>query len=96
MRGVSQRFVRALIGIAICLSFVAPALSVHATELKPTSAQTVQWSVARTTYVYKTRTGHRYHRGSCRYLAWSKKRVTLKRAKSMGLTPCKVCGPPRK
>jgi len=49
----------------------------------------------RTTYVYITDTGEKYHRAGCRYLKYSKHRVTLKWAKKNGYTPCKVCKPPR-
>ena len=44
--------------------------------------------------VYITRTGKRYHRDGCRYLASSKIPMTLKDAKAHGYTPCKVCHPP--
>jgi micrococcal nuclease len=40
--------------------------------------------------VWITRTGERYHRGSCRY---AKIRSTLREAQAKGLTPCKVCNP---
>jgi hypothetical protein len=45
--------------------------------------------------VYITRTGERYHRGSCHYLSRSKYPVSLKDAKQRGYTPCKVCRPAR-
>ena len=44
--------------------------------------------------VYITRTGVKYHRGSCRYLRQSKSAVSLSDARSRGYTPCKVCKPP--
>lgn len=44
--------------------------------------------------VYVTRTGKRYHRDGCRYLASSKIPMSLKDAKAKGYTPCKVCRPP--
>lgn len=44
--------------------------------------------------VYITRTGKKYHRGSCRYLKKSKIKTTLKDACARGFTPCKVCKPP--
>lgn len=50
----------------------------------------------KTTYVYITRTGAKYHRSGCRYLKKSKIKVTLKWAKQHGYTPCKVCKPPKK
>jgi hypothetical protein len=51
--------------------------------------------LAKTTYVYITKTGKKYHRAGCRYLKKSKKKVTLKWAKSHGYTACKVCKPPK-
>lgn len=48
-----------------------------------------------TTYVYITKTGTKYHRSGCRYLAHSKIKKTLKWAKSHGYDPCKVCKPPK-
>ncbi len=44
--------------------------------------------------VYITRTGAKYHRAGCRYLARSCIPVKLSDAKKMGYTPCSVCGPP--
>lgn len=46
------------------------------------------------TVVYITKTGKKYHRGSCRYLKQSKIKTTLKKAKRAGYGACKVCKPP--
>ena len=46
------------------------------------------------TVVYITKTGEKYHRGSCRYLSRSKIKTTLGEAKRQGYGPCKVCKPP--
>ncbi|HWR61222.1 MAG TPA: TadE/TadG family type IV pilus assembly protein [Clostridia bacterium] len=43
--------------------------------------------------VFITRTGIRYHLGSCRYLRKSKLPIDLEEAKAGGYTPCKVCKP---
>ena len=43
--------------------------------------------------VYITRTGAKYHRGTCRYLKYSKFAVSKKEAISDGYLPCKVCRP---
>ena len=43
--------------------------------------------------VYVTRTGAKYHRASCRYLAKSSIPMPLKEAKQR-YTPCSVCNPP--
>lgn len=45
--------------------------------------------------VYVTRTGEKYHRGSCHHLSRSKYPVSLRDAKRRGYTPCKVCRPTR-
>ena len=45
--------------------------------------------------VYITDTGARYHVSSCRYLRSSKHPISLREAKRLGYTPCKVCQPPR-
>lgn len=43
--------------------------------------------------VYITKTGEKYHRGSCRYLRKSKISISLSKAKTRGYTPCSVCNP---
>jgi hypothetical protein len=43
--------------------------------------------------VYVTRTGAKYHRGSCRYLSRSKIPMPLAEAR-LGYDPCSVCDPP--
>lgn len=47
------------------------------------------------TLVYTTKTGRKYHRVSCSYLSKSKIKITLKKAKGEGLTPCSRCKPPK-
>jgi len=49
----------------------------------------------KTETVYVTRTGKKYHRDGCRYLASSKIPMSLKDAQAKGYTPCKVCHPPQ-
>ncbi|GHV02746.1 hypothetical protein FACS189485_04120 [Spirochaetia bacterium] len=44
--------------------------------------------------VYITKTGEKYHRGTCRYLAKSKIETTLESAKR-NYDPCSVCRPPQ-
>ena len=46
-------------------------------------------------YVYITKTGKKYHKGSCRYLKKSKIKISLKDACKRGYTSCKVCKPPK-
>ena len=45
--------------------------------------------------VYITRTGKKYHQGTCRYLSRSKIATSLKDAKANGFTACSVCRPPQ-
>lgn len=44
--------------------------------------------------VYVTRTGKKYHRGSCSYLRRSKILISLEEAK-LGYSPCSRCSPPQ-
>jgi uncharacterized membrane protein len=46
------------------------------------------------TVVYITRTGEKYHMGSCSYLRQSKIETTLGSAVSRGYGPCSRCRPP--
>lgn len=55
------------------------------------ATQTQQDSKTQTVYI--TRTGKKYHRDGCRYLAASKTAISLKDAKAKGYTACKVCKP---
>ena len=43
--------------------------------------------------VYITRTGTKYHRGSCRYLRQSKIKISRSKAIAQGYEACKVCRP---
>jgi hypothetical protein len=44
--------------------------------------------------VYITKTGEKYHTGSCRYLSSSKYSIELNEAIQKGYGPCSVCRPP--
>jgi hypothetical protein len=80
---------RLLAALTLCLSLLCPlALPVRAQQ-----ATAVQQD-PKTQTVYITRTGKRYHRDGCRYLATSKIPISLKDAKARGFTACKVCHPP--
>lgn len=48
----------------------------------------------KTVTVYVTKTGHKYHRGNCQYLKYSKIPVTLDAAKQ-SYELCSVCSPPQ-
>ncbi len=59
----------------------------------PTIKPTQTTSVPVSDIVYITRTGEKYHRGSCRYLSKSKIPIERKEAIARGYTPCSVCRP---
>lgn len=46
------------------------------------------------TKVYVTKTGEKYHLGTCRSLRQSRLETTVADAKRRGFTACKVCKPP--
>ena len=80
---------RLLAALTLCISLLFPAALPVRAQQGP-AAQPDQ--KAQTVYV--TRTGKRYHRDGCRYLAASKIPISLKDAKTRGFTACKVCHPP--
>lgn len=43
--------------------------------------------------VYTTKTGEKYHKSSCKYLKYSKKEYTLKKALELGFSACSICKP---
>lgn len=43
--------------------------------------------------VYKTETGEKYHKATCKYLKYSKIEIDLQDAISLGYDACKVCKP---
>jgi hypothetical protein len=80
---------RLLAALTLCISLLCPvALPVRAHQ--DNAAQ----QDPKTQTVYVTRTGKKYHRDGCRYLALSKIPISLKDAKAGGYTACKVCHPP--
>ena len=80
---------RLLAALTLCLSLLCPVALPVAAQPAPVAQRDQQ-----TQTVYITRTGKRYHREGCRYLASSKIPISLKDAKARGYTPCKVCRPP--
>lgn len=70
----------------------APSASV-AVPMSPV-AEVVAAPVVEPVTVYTTRTGSKYHTGSCRYLSKSKIPIPLDQARK-SLAPCSVCKPPR-
>jgi hypothetical protein len=82
-----RRLLQLLLALAVAISAPA-ALAVR------TSTAHARQQDPQTVTVYITRTGEKYHRGSCRYLRQSKIAVTLAEARK-GYAPCSVCRPPR-
>jgi hypothetical protein len=84
---------RLLAALTLCvLSLLYPVYSVTfpVRAQQGTPAQQDQ----QTKTVYVTRTGRKYHRDGCRYLAASKIAISLKNAEAKGYIACKVCHPP--
>ncbi|MFH0888465.1 MAG: ComEC/Rec2 family competence protein [Planctomycetota bacterium] len=68
------------------------------TERKPESIQTGSKKADENpeeVKIYVTRTGTKYHRADCEYLAKSMIPISLKEAKKREYEPCKVCNPPK-
>ncbi len=80
---------RLFAALTLSLTLLCPV----ALPVAPQSATQVQQDPKAFT-VYVTRTGKKYHRDGCRYLAASKSAISLKDAKAKGYTACKVCRPP--
>lgn len=59
------------------------------TQLK----ESVERTEPLTQTVYITKTGKKYHVGTCRYLSKSKIEIKKSEAKKLGYEACKVCSP---
>lgn len=59
----------------------------------PTATETSADSDKKAETVYVTRTGEKYHRGSCQHLRRSKIEIKKSEAIRQGYEPCKVCRP---
>jgi competence protein ComEC len=80
---------RLLAALALALSLLCP-VALPGPAQQGISAE----QVPKTQAVYITRTGKKYHRDGCRYLAASRVPISLKDAKAKGFTARKVCRPP--
>lgn len=76
-------FLVALCFFTLFSSFSAPVLFVETIESIEPLTQTV----------YITKTGKKYHKGSCRYLSNSKIEIKKSKAVEAGYDACKVCKP---
>jgi hypothetical protein len=74
---------RLLAALALCLSILCPVALPVAPAQSPPAQQDPK---AQTVYI--TRTGKKYHRDGCLYLAASKIEISLKDAKVNGYTAC--------
>jgi hypothetical protein len=83
-----------LVGLLLAVLVFSSSGSALAQTTKPESVnqQTTESSADNET-VYVTRTGEKYHRGSCRHLSKSKSPLPLKEAAAR-YSPCSVCKPP--
>jgi hypothetical protein len=63
-------------------------------DIRPAESRETVSNADSTEAVYVTRTGEKYHRGSCRHLSRSKIPISLADAK-LSYGACKVCRPPR-
>ena len=55
--------------------------------------QSVETVVVKEQVVYITKTGKKYHKGSCHHLKKSKIEIKKSKAKELGYTACAVCKP---
>ena len=78
-------------GYTPCSVCGPPTLKVEKPKIEKPKAIDTSASIT----VYITRTGRKYHRGSCSYLRKSKIPISLKEACARGYTPCSRCKPPR-
>ena len=81
-----KRIKKIIVTILISLSLVAVIPDITTIPVTTPSITQVQ---AKTTYVYVTPTGKKYHTHKCGRGTYTK--ATLKKAKARGLTPCKKC-----
>lgn len=81
-----NRFKKVIISILIALSLTIVTPELVPNQIYEPSITHIQ---AKTKYVYITRTGSKYHTHKCGNGTYY--RATLKKAKSLGLKPCKKC-----
>jgi hypothetical protein len=89
-------FRRLVLGLICVVSFSL--IGQHHPILLATTpqAQTPPPAPPKTIYVFVTKTGKKYHRGSCQHLAKSSIKLSLTDAQSRGYEACKTCRPPLK
>ena len=80
------------INIVLSLLLLIGTTGIIANSTSPAFAQT-KYSDQKEKVVYITRTGKKYHRFGCRYLRYSRIKITKREAIEEGYTPCKICRP---
>lgn len=63
------------------------------TQTNPTNNYKSAQQTTQSNAVYITPKGKKYHRGGCRTIKNSSKKITRREAENQGYTPCKVCNP---
>lgn len=86
-------FFSCIAAVLIAVACNSVAKSPAGKSISSHNSQAVQADDDETT-VYVTRTGKKYHLGSCRYLKKSKIAISLEKAKDR-YEACKVCRPPK-
>lgn len=71
----------------------ATTVSKKQAQSKPTSNYKKAQQTTKSNAVYITPKGKKYHRGGCRTIKGSCKKITRSEAKNKNYTPCKVCNP---
>jgi hypothetical protein len=79
--------------IIVLATFSMPAILNNTTQAAGPAPALVAEPQRKDYTVYITRTGERYHRGSCHHLRRSKIAIKKSEAIAQGYTPCKVCRP---
>lgn len=78
-------------GYAPCSVCSPPTIEVEKPKIETPKAADKSASII----VYITKTGSKYHRGTCSYLSRSKIPISLKDAVARRYTPCSRCNPPK-
>jgi hypothetical protein len=83
-----------LFGFSASAALIACDTTIYPIQPTSVSFSTSTTVQNQTIIVYSTKTGSKYHRSGCRYLAHSCIPLTLQEAKRQGLSACSVCNPP--
>lgn len=85
-----------VVGLLVAFCWASSALSNAQSSASPTNQVVAQAPkpTPQSATVYITKTGEKYHLGSCRSLRKSRIETTVAEAKRRGFTACKICKPP--